>query len=165
MAKLEVHEKKYDILDAESNCAFRINIDVLNEAFGVGRAMYARASYPDKKGTFIRGTKPEEKYFVWMAKLYGNSSLWKNTLSSDKSYIYEIAEPGKECDWTDEYPESADEMRIAFVKDSPQAPYRFVGVYKNDCMKHMKHSYKRIATKIRLIGNPVFQIELLDEKR
>lgn len=40
MAKLEVNNPE---------SVFRINIDILNEAFGVGRGMYAKAVYPDKK--------------------------------------------------------------------------------------------------------------------
>ena len=47
MSSLKVLPKRIDILDAnDTSCQFRINIDVLNEAFGVGRAMYAKASYP-----------------------------------------------------------------------------------------------------------------------
>ena len=40
MAYLKVLPKKFNYLDAnDDDCIFRINIDVLNEAFGVGRAM------------------------------------------------------------------------------------------------------------------------------
>lgn len=49
MAKLEVNNPE---------SVFRINIDILNEAFGVGRGMYAKAVYPDKKNSDIPGTKP-----------------------------------------------------------------------------------------------------------
>lgn len=50
MAKLEVLPKRLEILDVNSSdCKFRINIDVLNEAFGIGRSMYAKAVYPEKK--------------------------------------------------------------------------------------------------------------------
>ena len=60
MSKLKVLPKRIDILDVNDNsCQFRINIDVLNEAFGVGRAMYAKASYPDKKGGYFPETSPE----------------------------------------------------------------------------------------------------------
>ena len=44
MAKLEVNNPE---------SVFRINIDILNEAFGVGRGMYAKAVYPDKKNSEI----------------------------------------------------------------------------------------------------------------
>ena len=90
MAKLEVLPKRYEFLDANDDaCQFRINIDVLNEAFGVGRGMYARACYPDKKDTYFKGENPSDKYFIWMPKLYGNSSEWKNIISEDGSELHE----------------------------------------------------------------------------
>ena len=58
MAKLEILPKRWDELDAEDQrCEFRINIDVLNEAFGVGRGMYAKAVYSDKKDTYIQSNR------------------------------------------------------------------------------------------------------------
>ena len=82
MAKLEVFPKRLDYLDVnDAACRFRINIDVLNEAFGVGRAMYAKACYPDKKGAAFSGNKPGDRFFIWMPKLYSNSSEWKNIIS------------------------------------------------------------------------------------
>lgn len=40
MAKLEMLPKRGDVLDVnDSESVFRINIDILNEAFGVGRAL------------------------------------------------------------------------------------------------------------------------------
>lgn len=55
MAKLEVNNPE---------SVFRINIDILNEAFGVGRGMYAKAVYPDKKNSDIPGTKPGDRYII-----------------------------------------------------------------------------------------------------
>ena len=50
MAKLEILPKRLDVLGVnDEDSVFRINIDILNEAFGIGRAMYAKAVYPDKK--------------------------------------------------------------------------------------------------------------------
>ena len=91
-SSLEVKDKRYDILDVDDDCTFRINIDVLNEAFGVGRSMYARACYPDKKNTFFWEEKGSRHFFIWMPKMYSNSSEWKNTISKDGRYIYEDAE-------------------------------------------------------------------------
>ncbi len=52
-----------------------------------------------------------------------------------------------------------------FVKPDPKSPYKFVGVYKTGKMGYLHHTYERIATKVRLIGNPVYRIELLDDIR
>ena len=47
MGKNEIHPKRLDYLDVnDSACQFRINVDVLNEAFGFGIAAYRRAGYP-----------------------------------------------------------------------------------------------------------------------
>lgn len=166
MGKFEIHEKKYDILDAnDSSLSFRINVDVLNEAFGVGRSMFAKACYPDKKFTYISGTNPEDKFFIWMPKLYGNSSEWKNSISPDGNTVYEIAEAKKSRDWMQEDNGFFEGLRIIFVKPSPKEPYKFVGVFENGTMRFLRHDYKRIATKIKLIGNPVHTIELLDDNR
>ena len=165
MAKLEVLPKKFDILDAnDDSCQFRINIDVLNEAFGVGRSMYARACYPDKKGKFFTGNKPGDKFFIWMPKLYGNSSEWKNTISKDGTEIHEIAGSSSREDWISEE-DDLDALRIVFAKPNPKSPYEFIGIFKSGKMEFCNHTYERVATKVKLIGNPVTKIELLDDNR
>lgn len=165
MAKLEVLPKRVDVLDVnDSESVFRINIDILNEAFGVGRAMYAKAVYPDRKNSDIPGTKSGDRFIVWMPKLYGNSSEWKNVVSADGTEIYEVAEGDRTEDWIDE-DSDLDVLRLVFVKDSAKSPYRFTGVFKSGKMEFCKHTYYRIATKARIVGNPVSKIELLDDNR
>ena len=127
------------------------------------RSMYARACYPDKKNTWIKGNNPDDKIALWMAKLYGNSSEWANSISADGKTIYEIAESTRETDWT--HSTESDFIRIAFLKESPKSPYKFVGVFENENMDFLKHSYRRIATKIKLIGDPVTEVQLLDDIR
>lgn len=166
MAYLKVLPKKFDYLDAnDDDCIFRINIDVLNEAFGVGRSMYARGSYPDKKNTYFSGSNPNDRFYIWMPKLYGNGSEWINTISADGTVIYEKAEPTRSIDWTEYHHDLIDAYRIVFVKPSVKEPYKFVGVFQNGDMNHLDHAYRRIATKIELIGNPVYKIDLLDDNR
>ena len=169
MSNLEVKAKRVEVLDAnDSHSQFRINIDVLNEAFGFGVSMYMRASYPAKGptgGDWIPGIHKGEKFFIWMPKLFSNSSEWGNSISEDSALIYEIAEPGK----TDDYLFSEGDTdpafymkRLAFVKESPKDSYRFAGVFIADEYNFKRHIFKRIATRVRLIGNPVTQIEILD---
>lgn len=164
MAKLEILPKKWDELDAaDPGCKFRINIDILNEAFGVGRGMYAKAVYPDKKNTYIQSNRG--KCIIWMPKLYGNSSNWRNVLSQDGSELYEIADNGRHEDWMYEDTDEGERiLRIIFVKPDPKSPYRFVGVFENGKMDFCNHTYKRIATKIKLVGNPVNSIKLLNDE-
>ena len=165
MAKLEVLPKRLEILEIGDNeSEFRINIDVLNEAFGVGRAMFAKAVYPDKKNTEIPGTKQGDRFIISMPKLYGNSSEWKNVISEDGSEIYEVAEGSRTEDWIKEDTDM-EVLRLVFAKETAKSPYRFVGVFKSGEIEFCKHTYCRIATKARVIGNPVKKIELLDDNR
>ena len=46
-----------------------------------------------------------------------------------------------------------------------KSPYKFKGVYRSGKMEHLHHTYERIATRVRLIGDPVERIELLDDIR
>ena len=164
MPSSKVLPKRFDVLDAnDPRCSFRINIDVLNECFGANRSMYMHACYPQGKNKSIPGTKNDEKFFVWMPKLFGNSSEWKNLLVDDGNTILEIAESSRHSDWMDEDKHIVDGLRLVFVKPSPNEWYRFAGVYASDKMDHLRHSYKRIATKVKLIGDPVTNVEILDD--
>lgn len=166
MGKQEVLPKRLDILDVnDKNCQFRINIDVLNEAFGVGRSMYAKAVYPDKKHSSLPDTKGQDKFIIWMPKLFGNSSEWKNSISEDETKIYEIAESTRDVDWTDIDKHDLYCLKLTFVKPDKNSPYRFVGAFRAGKMDHLHHTYERVSTKVRLIGNPVHSIELLDDIR
>ena len=172
--KIEIGETKMDnrkerrikTLDSKNeNMSFRNNIDILNDYFGANRTMYMHACYPQSKSEFLKGENPEDKFFVWMPKLYRNSSMWKNTISSDGEYIYEVAEENRDTDWIDEGKRDVNGIRLVFAKADPKKPYRFMGVYVSDKMKPLRHTYRRIATRIRLIGNPVTKVVLLDDSR
>ena len=166
MAKLAVLPKRIDILDVnDPSCEFRINIDVLNEAFGIGRSMFAKACYPDKKHDSFPGTNSGDHYIIWMPKLYSNSSEWKNTLYNRGLEIHEDAETTRSEDWIDMEKRDLSVLRLVFVKPDSKSPYKFMGVYRSGRMEHLHHTYERIATRVRLIGNPVNRIELLDDTR
>ncbi len=163
MATLEILPKRFEILDSTSSDRyFRVNVDVINECFGAERSMYMHACYPQGKNKTIFGSKEGEKFFVWMPKLYSNNSEWINSVSDDGKMIYETAEVTRHTDWMNEDKHDIEALRIVFVKPTPKAPYEFFGVYANDKMNFKQHSYRRIATKIRLIGNPVTRVEIVD---
>ena len=166
MPKLEVLPKRIEVLDTnDKSCSFRANVDVLNECFGLNKSVYFRACYPQKSNEFINGTDPDDKFIIWMPKLYGNSSNWKNTISLDGCIITEMAEADRDNDWIDDGKLDVEAIRLTFVKLDLKSPYRFVGAYVIDKMDHLNHSYRRIATKVRIMGNPVAKIELLDDCR
>ena len=166
----KILNKRVDILDVDDPaCAFRINIDVLNEAFGLNRSMYAKAWYPDSKYSWFSATNSKEQFYIWMPKMYNNSSGCTNSISYDETKIYEIIDDPNGIDATET--SNADiygynyryGYRLVFIKEDPKSPYRFVGVFKPSRMEHNNHTYERIATKIKLIGNPVTSIEILDK--
>lgn len=166
----KILNKRIDILDVDDPaCTFRINIDVLNEAFGLNRSMYAKAWYPDSKYSWFSATNSKEQFYIWMPKMYNNSSGCTNSISYDETKIYEIIDGPNGIDATET--SNADiygynyryGYRLVFIKEDPKSPYRFVGVFKPSRMEHNNHTYERIATKIKLIGNPVTSIEILDK--
>ncbi len=165
MSKLEIQDKSIDILDVSNKCSFKNNVDVLNECFGANRSMYMRACYPQGRNDFLQEINTKDKIIVWMPKLYGNSSQWKNSISEDGTTIYEQAEAERTTDWMESDKHDLDAVRLVFVKKSLHDPYEFVGAFVSGKMDHLSHSYERIATKVRLIGNPVQEIELLDDSR
>ena len=166
MTNLTILPKRLDVLDVtDPSCEFRINIDVLNEAFGVGRSMFAKACYPEKKHDSFPGTKPGDHFIIWMPKLYSNNSEWKNSLYNEGLEIHEDAEPTRHEDWIDIRKHDLSALRLVFVKPDIKSPYKFMGVYRSGKMEHLHHTYERIATRVRLIGDPVERIELLDDIR
>ena len=169
MSKLKVLNKRVDILDVDDPaCTFRINIDVLNESFGLNRSMYARAWYPDSKYNWISATNSKERFYIWMPKMYSNSSGCINSISRDGTKIYEVIDDPNVVD--DSETDDADVYgynyrygyRLVFIKENTKTPYRFVGVFKPTKMEHNNHMFERVATKISVEGNPVTSITILD---
>lgn len=166
MAKLDIHPKCFETLNVnDRKCRFKNNIDILNECFGANIGMYMRACYPQSRYEFIWEANTGEKLFVWMPKLYSNNSSWKNTISDDGAIIHERADGDRTQDWMEIDKHELNALRIVFIKPSPSSPYQFAGVFANKSMKHLNHTYQRVTTRIRLIGNPVRKVELLDDQR
>ena len=166
MAKPEVLPKRLDVLDvADPACSFRVNVDVINEAFGAEcNPPYMRAVYPRKESEILWEKNTKERLIVWMPKLYGNSSEWRNTLSEDGTKIYEVAEGKRTHDWTEDGFDP-DLLRLVFVQKKAKEPYVFVGAFKIEKLEHCNHVFSRIATKVRLIGQHVKFVEVLDDNR
>ena len=166
MAKNEILPKRLDYLDVnDSACQFRINVDVLNEAFGFGESMLMKAGYPRNSQESIPGINPGDRFRIWLPKLYGNKSGWHDVLSDDGKHFYEKSEDSKALDWMDVDDSGSKVLSLIFVQEKRNSPYRFVGVFKAGKMEHLNHTFDRIATRVKLIGNPVNKIELLDDIR
>ena len=50
-------------------------------------------------------------------------------------------------------------------KPDSKSHYKFAGVFENGKMDFCNHTYRRIATKIRLVGNPVTSIKITDDDK
>ena len=166
MTVLKILPKRIDLLQVDDpSSEFRINIDVLNEAFGVRRSMYAKACYPDTRDVTYPGNKPGDRFIIWMPKMYSNSSEWKNSLCKGGTEIREDAEDTRHEDWTTFSKHDLSVLRLVFVKETPRSPYKFAGVFRSGRMDYLHHTYERIATRVQLIGDPVNRIILLDDNR
>ena len=63
--------------------------------------------------------------------------------------IHEDAEESRHEDWTDIGKHELSVLRLVFVKPDPKSPYTDLSVYiKPGKVKHLHHTYERIATLI-----------------
>ena len=104
-----------------------------------------------------------------MPKMYENSSGWKNVITVDGKQIHEYIEGDIDVEDFMESEDAYDEgygtktgSRLTFIKESPNAPYKFVGVFKTLKAEHCNHIYERVATKVQIIGNPVTGIRVIE---
>lgn len=148
--------KKIDILDAKDRIEFyRVN-DVLNTCFGTDYKAWMKATWP-----------VNDRCHCWFPKLvktlkddpaaYGCvnviSADWNTLVFDDhKTNAVDLRGPHRG-------------LRIVFAREPDNGPIMFRGVYVQDEEKStFKHYvFNRIATKIRIIGSPAYDIELLDK--
>lgn len=158
----EAKNRVYWELDANKNMHFHTHLDILAECFGVFLKVH-------RKGTW---RLPEnEDWMVWFPhEIKEDSSKkdieWFNTISADNATIYERTKmSGKE--YLREFPYMRDCIRLVFMEIPAVGAYVFKGAFVGNPteMKEGNHTFTRIATRVRLIGNPVYDIELIDEDR
>lgn len=158
----ETKKRVYWELDANKNMHFHTHLEILAECFGAFLKMH-------RKGTW---RLPEnEEWMVWFPREIKEDTSkkdieWYNTISADDLNIYERTKiRGKE--YLHEFPYMKDCIRLVFMKISSVGAYVFKGAFVGNPaeMKEGDHTFTRIATRVRLIGNPVYDIELIDEDR
>ena len=147
--------KKYDILSADDKVAFDSIYDALNDCFGKDYKAWMKACWPSYS---------PEKFRAWFPKL-----------APVKNGVYQAAVNG--CintitpDWEevifDDLKKSFDGnyytgLDLIFAKDV-DGKYVFRGVYKLDMDKTIPNHYvsRRVATKVQLLGDPVYDVRLL----
>ena len=155
--KTEIVYDKIDILDAKDRIPFYRVADVLNTCFGTDYKAWMKGEW-----------QVSNLYWCWFPKLVKTlkdepaafgcvnviSEDW-NTLIYDE---HKITTPDTSND-------PHDDRSVIFAREPDNGPIFVRGVYVYDheqsSFKHYVH--KRIATKIRVIGNPAYNIELLDK--
>lgn len=151
------------ILDASVRIEYRAMFKALNASLGTNYKDWRQASWPSNKF--------DGKFRVWFPQLADTDQTGLmpatygclNVLSSDwNTLTYEDWKwEGSEETQSDHY----SGYILIFAKEPSNGPYIFRGVYIYDkeqsSVNH--HVHKRIATRVKMIGTPAYDIELLDD--
>lgn len=151
-------EKKFEILDVADEHHFRTHIDILDGCFGQHGNLQSA------------GQEINEIYNVWMPKFLKHKN--GKSKKANKHWTNEIDDSGDVIITTtdEENPKikhySLNHRTLVFGKTGYQKFYTFRGVYVEDQEKgtDRKVVFRRVAKKVRLIGETVKEIELLLEE-
>lgn len=155
------------IVDVSEMIKYGSIYEAINSVVGTEYTGWMKAVWPS-------GNK-DLPYCIWFPKLAetkngevvpaANDCI--NTISADwNEVIYEyIGSKQQNVDDRQEDPNSV--PTLIFAKEPKGGPYIFRGVYIPDAEKSRNNYYvsKRIGTRIKLIGKPADQIEILDDFR
>lgn len=140
------------IIDVQDNISYKTHVEILNEIFGKDYKAHFKATY-----------QVNETVKVWFPKIEKdcngnikpNSSGWVNRYNSNCSIITTIPPVPR-------HPSKSGEIVLIFIMFGHH-DYRFVGAFLLDCENSNEHIHikKRITTKVKLIGKPVDEIELI----
>ena len=158
----ETKKRVFWELDANKKMHFRTHLDVLAECFGFFLKSHQRGTWR---------LPQNEEWMVWFphetsSGVPQKGIEWVNTISPDNTNIYERSITSSK-DYIYDFPYMKDCIRLVFMKCSNKGSYVFKGAFVGNPakMKDGEHTFTRIATRVRLHGNPVYDIELLDEDR
>ena len=152
--------KKYDILDANQKVRFHSIYEAINECMGTDYTGWMKACWPNVKGN--------GKFRLWFPKL----ARKKNGRNEAEAFdcVNTISEDWNEFTFDDLKDRHSDMNNkytgydLIFAKEV-DGDYIFRGLYVRDEEKSAPNHdvSKRIASKVKLVGNPVYDIEPLDE--
>lgn len=148
---------RIDHLDAKDKCEFYRIDEVLNNCFGTDYQAWMKGTWP-----------LNDYYWCWFPKLVKSikdepaSNGCINVISEDwNTIIYDETKDSVADTSSDQHNDRA----IVFAREPDNGPILFRGVYvfdrKRSSYKH--YIYKRVSSKIRIIGNPAYDIETLDK--
>ncbi|MDO4415719.1 MAG: hypothetical protein Q4C20_11645 [Erysipelotrichaceae bacterium] len=159
----EVNSKRIKILDAAERIEYSAIYKVLNDAAGTDYAGWMKATWPD--------LKPERSFRFWFPKLA--ETEYGVDVPAVLTYINTISEDWNELCFIDQRDRSNETYEpyngyvLIYAKDPKGGPYIFRGVFKDDPSKSWPGHFvcRRIGTKVKLIGQPAYKIEILDDFR
>ncbi len=152
------------ILDAADNICFNKIFEAINAVAGTDYTGWMKAGWPSGR--------QEYPFWIWFpklaetrnGKLVAVSNDCLNTISDDwNEVVYE--------DLKDTPPETDGNWNsspfLIFAKEPKGGPYIFRGVYVRDVQRstYRHHVSIRIGTRVKLIGQPSENIEILDDFR
>ena len=151
------------ILDAAHNISYDSIYKAINATVGTEYTGWMKACWPSNN--------PSQPFRIWFTKLAetkngelvpaANGCL--NTISDDwNEFIYDDLKNG--------YIEGGERYKgysLIFAKEPKGGTYLFRGVYReNEELSSPNHYvFKRVGTKVKLIGSPASRIEILDDFR
>lgn len=154
---------KYEVLDAENNIEFTSIYQAINDCFGTEYTGWMKATWPNNWGN--------GNFRVWFPKLAETKN--GELVSAAFDCVNTISDDWNEVVFDDLKNTSADMDNkywgydLIFAKNPKGGPYIFRGVYIRDGEKSLPNHdvSKRIGTKVRVIGSPATDIEILDDFR
>lgn len=153
--------ERLEILDANANVEFDSIYEAINAVAGTNYTGWMRATWPGASKGRVRNFR------MWFPKLakkvngqyVAAANKCINILSEDgNEFLYEDLNLRDDGTY-----EPFSNYDLIFAKDV-NGGYKFRGVFLLDASKSSPNHYvsKRVATKVRMLGTPPFNVELLD---
>lgn len=144
------------ILDASISRTYHSHVEVLNNLFGCNYKGHQKATY-----------KLNDSTFVWFPKIVkgkngevlANSSGWKNYYTEDFSKVFAEAPTLLSENHINK------KITLIFAMLKPQE-YVFLGAYNRNVSSDNEKLLvlNRVSSKVKLIGEPVCEVEVLNEQ-
>ena len=156
LEQVPVSSRRIDHLDAADKLEFYRIDEILNTCFGTNYQAWMKGTWP-----------LNDYYWCWFPKLV--KSIKDEPASN--GCIHVISEDGNTIIYDETKDTVADtsndphnDRAIVFAREPDNGPILFRGVYAFDkeLSSYKHYIYKRASTKIRIIGNPAYDIEMLN---
>ena len=156
LEQVPVSSRRIDHLDADDKLEFYRIDEILNTCFGTNYQAWMKGTWP-----------LNDYYWCWFPKLVKSikdepaSNGCINVISEDwNTIIYDETKDTVADTSNDPHNDRA----IVFAREPDNGPILFRGVYAFDkeLSSYKHYIYKRASTKIRIIGNPAYDIEMLN---